>query len=179
MTIASKFGKGRRGRPKADESNEQSSISDEANLWWTRDDFVKHAVVRSRTHPPPPLDAEADPRSGRSRDAPHRSFSKMFPTETLYEAAPAAPVGPAPQFEPAEAASTRPRLTPNHPLASALHCLGLDSEATWSDVQHAYRARAKETHPDCSGDDGLAMARLNATYESLRVGRRDGLFGED
>jgi curved DNA-binding protein CbpA len=45
-------------------------------------------------------------------------------------------------------------------------------------VQQAYRARAKAAHPDRTGDDGEAMAELNATYASLRNGWRYGLFGD-
>lgn len=176
MTIASKFVRGLRGRSKTDEKNGPTSLSDEANLWWTQRDFVQHAVVPNRAHPAPPLDAEAGTRHPGSAEPADRSFSTMFPTESLYQPAPAAAAAP---VDPAAAASTRLRLTPSHPLASALYCFGLDREATWSDVQRAYRARAKEAHPDRSGDDGIAMANLNETYESLRLGRRYGLFGED
>lgn len=46
-------------------------------------------------------------------------------------------------------------------------------------MQQAYRRLAKEAHPDRTGDDGEAMADLNAAYNALREARRYGVFGDD
>jgi hypothetical protein len=194
---------GRRNRRPADEKTETTTISDEASLWWTRGDFVKHAVIRQRsgtggtteerTRRTPSAAGSGPGRSpsvDRPTDGDDRPFAERFPTESLYAPGPGAPrraatgthaSRPQPMHEepaPVVTAPARPRIAANHPLAGALHSLGLDGEATWSDVQQAYRARAKDAHPDRSGDDGEAMAELNATYASLRNGWRYGLFGD-
>lgn len=178
--MAAKFGRGRRSRRKADERDDTTSISDEANRWWTRGDFVQHAVVRTRSHPTDPTvpTETVEHKAGvgdRAVDGlDRRPFSELFTTASLYE-----PASTEPPECPKTASPRQPLLAPNHPLASALHCLGLDGEATWPDVQQAYRARAKRAHPDRSGDDGEAMAELNATYALLRNGWRYGLFGDN
>jgi hypothetical protein len=170
-----KLGRALRGRRKAAD-DETTSIADEANLWWTRRDFVQHAVVRTSSgKDAPSIDGHTTGDANPADRSTEGSFAMMFPTTSLYEPAtvsppPASPPPPSPQ---------RARVPQHHPLASALHCLGLDREASWADVQHAYRARAKEAHPDRTGDDGEAMAELNATYASLRNGWRYGLFGDD
>ena len=45
--------------------------------------------------------------------------------------------------------------------------LGLDEGATLGQVRHAYRAKAKVTHPDCGGD--------RAAFEALKD-RADALY---
>ena len=64
--MPAKFGRGRRSRRKADEPDDTTSISDEANLWWTRRDFVQHAVVRTSSRPVEPAPARL------AGSAPHR-----------------------------------------------------------------------------------------------------------
>lgn len=205
------FGKGLRGRRKPETEDEVAQIADEANLWWTRRDFVQNPVVRTRTTPPPapaprPAAVEAAPVVDPALSG--RGFNEVFTTESLFgrapataptgpaagptaatPATPAPPTAPAPHVDdaptaaapPPHAAPPRPRtrLPLNHPLFPALLRLGLDAEATWPDVQQAYRRLAKEAHPDRTGDDGEAMADLNAAYNALREARRYGVFGDD
>lgn len=45
--------------------------------------------------------------------------------------------------------------------------LGLTPEATQEEIRDAYRARAKQAHPDRTGGDAMLMARLNQAYETL------------
>ena len=45
--------------------------------------------------------------------------------------------------------------------------LGVDRNASRSDVERAYRMRARERHPDAGGSDAL-MAELNAAREQAR-----------
>lgn len=45
--------------------------------------------------------------------------------------------------------------------------LGLTPEASQEEIRDAYRARAKQAHPDRSGGDAQLMARLNQAYETL------------
>jgi hypothetical protein len=259
----SRFGRGLRSRKKAAEADtEVTRIADEANLWWTRRDFVQHAVVITRqpgsvdpakdaaacaggpvagapgwatppgtgghpggaarsartdtppSTPPASHERAADPLAG-------RSFAEVFTTESLF-AEPSAPRGPyAPGAAvnvptgrpgsagaaagtaglpgrpgaPAGATSTAPRTAPtepapelprlrrrplavNHPLIHALGHLDLGREATWADIQLAYRTKAKQAHPDVTGDDGQTMSLLNAAYTELRDGRSYGLFDD-
>ena len=199
------FGKAFRGRRKPDDG-EVTQIADEANLWWTRRDFVQHAVVRTKRPTGTSQPAEPRPAADVAPDDPTldgRSFSEVFTTASLFDGDARARPRPTPDATPdptaahhdgrteapateaapraATAAGSRPRhRTPmNHPLTPALVALGLDGDATWADVQHAYRAKAKEAHPDHSGDDGEAMAEINVSYTALRDGRRYGLFGDD
>lgn len=205
------FGKGLRGRRKPEVEDDVAQIADEANLWWTRRDFVQNPVVRTRvaapasspgTTPPPRPAAEAAPVVDPALAG--RGFNEVFTTESLFGPAPAPADRPAtaaadrmrahrPRPEPAAApmaetaptapsgaaARPRPRVPVNHPLFPALVRLGLAPEATWHDVQQAYRRLAKEAHPDRSGDGGEAMADLNAAYHALREARRYGIFGDD
>jgi DnaJ domain len=203
--MATVFGKGLRGRKKPEATDEVAQIADEANLWWTRRDFVQHAVVRNRrtpeTDPAPAVGRPAVDDPGRDPTPGGMSFSQVFTTESLFEGDPAAWQRPAgaprdattgaaprastPSVEPPPPAAApanpvaRRRLAANHPLVGPLETLGLDTDASWIDVQHAYRARAKEAHPDRTGDSGTAMAELNAAYTALRDGRRYGIFGDD
>lgn len=204
------FGKGLRGRRKPEVEEDVAQIADEANLWWTRRDFVQNPVVRTRSTPAATRPAAPAPAAAPVVDPTlhGKAFSEVFTTESLFgrdapprppaapggpttatapgpapTAAPtdraAAPAEPAPQA-PADAASRRPRRIPlNHPLFPALLRLGLDAEATWHDVQQSYRRLAKEAHPDRTGDNGEAMADLNAAYTALREARRYGMFGDD
>ncbi len=186
------FGKSVRGRRKAD-VEEVASLADEANLWWTRRDFVQHAVVR--TNKP-----EDIPRPKRTPDEPNidpaldgHAFSDVFTTESLFvtqsgtpQTAPRQPdlKAPEPLSEVPIPPTRRPpalryRIPLNHPLTESLSALGLDGNATWSDVQHAYRAHAKTAHPDHTGDNGEAMASINAAHHALRDSRRYGFFGDD
>jgi hypothetical protein len=237
--MTSVFGRGLRGRKKAAEAGEEvAQIANEANLWWTRRDFVQHAVVRTRrpaaavgantpaddlTAPAadapgwgPPPDTAGTPAAGparggragtpptappgsRERAGPDplagRSFAEVFTTESLF-AEPPAPraagratststvTATAPVTAPAQPAPEPPRarrrpLAANHPLVEPLEQLGLGREATWADIQLAYRTKAKLAHPDVTGDDGERMALLNAAYNALRDGRSYGLFDGD
>jgi hypothetical protein len=193
------FGRGLRGRrPKPEVEDEVTQIADEANLWWTRRDFVQNPVVRTRTAPtarptPPAPPAPAAPVVDPTLRG--QAFAQVFTTESLFgretEAPPAprpspsAPPAPAPDTHapPTDASITAPRprtrVPLNHPLFPALVHLGLGADASWHDVQHAYRRLAKDAHPDHSGDDGEAMATLNAAYMALRDARRYGMFGDD
>lgn len=93
------FGKGLRGRRKPETEDEVAQIADEANLWWTRRDFVQNPVVRTRTTPPPapaprPAAVEAAPVVDPALSG--RGFNEVFTTESLFGRAPAtAPTGPA------------------------------------------------------------------------------------
>ena len=54
----------------------------------------------------------------------------------------------------------------------ALDVLGLDSDASFDDVRKAWRALAKDTHPDVRPDDADAAKRFHAgqaAFEILRV----------
>jgi len=44
--------------------------------------------------------------------------------------------------------------------------LGVDMNATWEDIQKAYKVKAAECHPDRGGDT-MEMAKINAAYEVL------------
>lgn len=50
--------------------------------------------------------------------------------------------------------------------------LGVSSSASWSEVQKAYRRKAKIHHPDLGGDED-AMRALNEAYSRLKAVRRD------
>ena len=182
--MTTSFGKGLRSRKKADDS-EVAPIADEANLWWTRRDFVQHAVITTR-----PLGVTTRPDPGRiptvADDAvvdpalEGRLFSEVFSTESLFVTS-----QPSPRSSTADASASQPdrrtrhRIAVNHPLAAALVTLGLDRNASWPDVQHAYRALAKAAHPDHTHDNGEAMAAINAAYRALRDGRRYGVFDDE
>ena len=186
------FGKSVRGRRKA-EVEEVASLADEANLWWTRRDFVQHAVVRTNKPEdiPHPKPARDDPIVDPALDG--HAFSEVFTTESLFVAengtprtAPRQPdlETPEPLQEVPIPPSPRPaalryRIPLNHPLTESLTTLGLDGNATWSDVQQAFRALAKTAHPDHTGDNGEAMASINAAHSALRDSRRYGFFGDD
>lgn len=186
--MTTSFRKGLRNRKKADDG-EVAPIADEANLWWTRRDFVQHAVISTR-----PLGATTRPNPGRIpivRDdavvdpaLEGRSFSEVFSTESLFVAS-QPPPRPPPRSSTADVSASQPesrtrhRIAVNHPLAAALVTLGLDRDASWADVQHAYRALAKAAHPDHTYDNGQAMAALNAAYRALRDGRRYGVFDDE
>lgn len=178
--MTTSFGKGLRSRKKADDG-EVAPIADEANLWWTRRDFVQHAVINTRplgvTTRRPPIahdDAVVDPALE------GRSFSEVFSTESLFVAS-----QPPPRPSTADVSASQPesrtrhRIAMNHPLAAALVTLGLGRDASWADVQHAYRALAKSAHPDHTHDNGEAMAAINAAYRALRDGRRYGVFDDE
>src|SRR3954447_27036366 len=45
--------------------------------------------------------------------------------------------------------------------------LGVDERAPLAEVQHAFRSRAKQTHPD-HGGDREAFEELRAAYEAVR-----------
>ncbi len=186
--MATSFGKGLRNRKKAEDA-EVAPIADEANLWWTRRDFVQHAVISTRpigvtTRPIPgriPIvhdDAVLDPALE------GRSFSEVFSTESLFVTSHTLPQPP-PRSSTADVSASQPenrtghRIAVNHPLVAALVTLGLDRDASWGDVQHAYRALAKAAHPDRTHDNGEAMAAINAAYRALRDGRRYGLFDDE
>jgi DnaJ-domain-containing protein 1 len=48
-----------------------------------------------------------------------------------------------------------------------LGVFGLASNATWDDIQTAYRANAKLYHPDRPGGSKEKMKEINAAYEIL------------
>src|SRR4051794_9972507 len=45
--------------------------------------------------------------------------------------------------------------------------LGVDEHATLAEVQHAFRIKAKQTHPD-HGGDRAAFERVRAAFEAVR-----------
>lgn len=49
--------------------------------------------------------------------------------------------------------------------------LGLNPSASWSEIEHAYREKAKIHHPDKGGDED-AMRALNDVYAILKRRRR-------
>lgn len=87
------------------------------------------------------------------------------------------PATPPPAAATTERAGRKP-LPANHPLIGALERLGLGRDASWTAIQHSYRALAKVSHPDHTGDNGETMATLNQAYTSLRQARAYGLFDE-
>ena len=54
------------------------------------------------------------------------------------------------------------------PPGDARRTLGVDADASQSDVKAAYRDRVKETHPDSGGDEE-EFKRVNRAYETLKT----------
>ena len=46
--------------------------------------------------------------------------------------------------------------------------LGVPRTASRKEIQSAYRARAKQLHPDLSASDSAAMAQVNNAYDTLK-----------
>jgi curved DNA-binding protein CbpA len=53
-------------------------------------------------------------------------------------------------------------------LPSLYDVLGVAPDASPDELHSAYRARARELHPDVVGDSGEAMRELNTAWEILR-----------
>ncbi|MFC6787803.1 J domain-containing protein [Halobaculum halobium] len=53
------------------------------------------------------------------------------------------------------------------PPGDARRTLGVDADASQSEVKAAYRDRVKETHPDSGGDED-EFKRVNRAYETLK-----------
>lgn len=49
----------------------------------------------------------------------------------------------------------------------ALRVLGVDADASWTEIQNAYRRRAQRTHPD-QGGSAADFAQVQEAYETLR-----------
>lgn len=45
--------------------------------------------------------------------------------------------------------------------------LGVDINATWEDIEKAYKVKAAEHHPD-KGGDNMEMVKINAAYEVFK-----------
>ena len=59
-------------------------------------------------------------------------------------------------------------------VADARFELGLDTEATWTQVRVAYRAQIAAAHPDRAGGDARRAARVTEAYATLERAHRDG-----
>ncbi|QZX99931.1 J domain-containing protein [Halobaculum rubrum] len=53
------------------------------------------------------------------------------------------------------------------PPGDARRTLGVDADASQSELKAAYRDRVKETHPDSGGDEA-EFKRVNSAYETLK-----------
>ena len=52
--------------------------------------------------------------------------------------------------------------------AVAFALLGVPVSADWKEITLAYRAKAKEFHPDQTGGDDAKMMEINQAYATLR-----------
>lgn len=51
--------------------------------------------------------------------------------------------------------------------------LGVDPDASWDDIEQAYRQKSAQHHPD-KGGDNMEMAKVNAAYEVLKRFKKEG-----
>ncbi len=51
--------------------------------------------------------------------------------------------------------------------------LGISTTSTWTEIEQAYKSKAKVHHPDRGGDED-AMRTLNEAYNLLKQRRRNG-----
>ena len=74
-----------------------------------------------------------------------------------------------------EAVLGRSRVAPPPPSQAGVELcyrlLGLSPSASWTEVQTAYRRKAKVHHPDHGGDED-AMRALNEAYQTLKRMKR-------
>lgn len=61
----------------------------------------------------------------------------------------------------------------DHDLDMCYKILGVSTTSTWTEVEQAYKRKAKVHHPDRGGDED-AMRTLNEAYNLLKQRRRNG-----
>ena len=72
------------------------------------------------------------------------------------------------QYNTNESLYERNQTRPANSTAAAFALLGVPLTADWKEITLAYRAKAKEFHPDKLGGDDSKMIEINQAYATLR-----------
>jgi DnaJ-domain-containing protein 1 len=128
-----------RNRPETPPVADAHVEGESAYAWWTE----RESVAR-KPNPKKHGAAANPPRAPASKQS---GFHQYNTNESLYE-------------------RNQPRQVNATALAFAL--LGVPLTADWKEITLAYRAKAKEFHPDRLGGDDSKMIEINQAYATLR-----------
>jgi len=121
------------------EASDAHVEGESAHAWWAEREGVEHKPNPKKRGPTAnPPKAAASTQSG---------FQQYNTNASLYE-------------------RNQPR--PVNTTARAFALLGVPLTADWKDITLAYRAKAKEFHPDRLGGDDSKMIEINQAYATLR-----------
>jgi len=128
-----------RNRPAPPPAPDTHVEGESAHAWWAeRDDVTRKPNPKKRGPTANPPKPAASKQSG---------FQQYNTNDSLYE-------------------RNQPR--PVNTTAGAFALLGVPLTADWKEITLAYRAKAKEFHPDKLGGDDSKMIAINQAYATLR-----------
>lgn len=121
------------------EASDAHVEGESAHAWWAEREGVEHKPNPKKRGP-----TANPPKAAPSTES---GFQQYNTNASLYE-------------------RNQPR--PVNTTARAFALLGVSLTADWKDITLAYRAKAKEFHPDRLGGDDSKMIEINQAYATLR-----------
>jgi len=128
-----------KNRPAPPETTDAHVEGESAHAWWAQRDQVDHKPNPKKRGP-----TANPPKPAASKQS---GFQQYNTNASLYE-------------------RNQPR--PVNATAAAFTLLGVPLTADWKEITIAYRAKAKEFHPDRLGGDDSKMIAINQAYATLR-----------
>lgn len=128
-----------RNRPAPAPASDAHVEGESAHAWWAEREGVKNKPNPKKRGP-----TANPPKPAESKQS---GFQQYNTNESLYE-------------------RNQPR--PANTTARAFALLEVPLTADWKEITLAYRAKAKEFHPDARGGDDSKMIEINQAYATLR-----------
>ena len=128
-----------RNRPAPPAATDAHVEGETAYAWWAEREGIKNKPNPKKRGP-----TANPPKPAESKQS---GFQQYNTNESLYE-------------------RNQPR--PVNTTARAFALLGVPLTADWKEITLAYRAKAKEFHPDKLGGDDSKMIEINQAYATLR-----------
>jgi hypothetical protein len=128
-----------RNRPAPAPASDAHVEGESAHAWWAEREGVKHKPNPKKRGP-----TANPPKPAESKQS---GFQQYNTNESLYE-------------------RNQPRAV--NATAAAFKLLEVPLTADWKEITLAYRAKAKEFHPDKRGGDDSKMIEVNQAYATLR-----------
>ena len=126
-------------RPAPAPASDRHVEGETAHAWWAERESVKNKPNPKKRGP-----AANPPKPAASKQS---GFQQYNTNESLYE-------------------HNQPRAV--NTTAAAFKLLDVPLTADWKEITLAYRAKAKEFHPDRLGGDDTKMIEINQAYATLR-----------